>query len=43
MLAAFTLWAGAHLFDGGDIGAILFFGGLWVLSTSGMVQPARQC
>ena len=38
MLAAFALWAGAHLFDGGDIGAILFFGGFWVLSTFGMVH-----
>ena len=38
MLAAFALWAGAHLFHGGDIGPILFFGSFWVLSTFGMVH-----
>lgn len=38
MLAAFALWAGAHLFVRGDIGAILFFGGFWVLATFGMVH-----
>lgn len=38
MLAAFALWAGAHLFVRGDIAAILFFGGFWVLATFGMVH-----
>jgi uncharacterized membrane protein len=38
MLAAFSLWSGAHLFVRGDIAAILFFGGFWVLATFGMVH-----
>jgi uncharacterized membrane protein len=38
MLAAFALWADTHLFVGGDIDAILFFGGFWLLSTFGMVH-----
>jgi uncharacterized membrane protein len=38
MLAAFALWAGAHLFVRGDIAATLFFGGFWVLATFGMVH-----
>ena len=38
VLAAFALWAGAHLFVGGDISAILFFGGFWGLATFGMVH-----
>lgn len=38
MLAAFALWSGAHLFVRGDIAAIVFFGGFWVLSTFGMVH-----
>lgn len=38
MLAAFSLWSGAHLFVRGDIAAILFFGGFWVLSTFGMMH-----
>lgn len=38
MLAAFALWAGAHLFVRGDIAAILFFGGIWTLATFGMVH-----
>ncbi len=38
MLAAFALWSGAHLFVRGDIAAILFFGGFWVLATFGMVH-----
>ena len=38
MLAAFSLWSGAHLFVRGDIAAIMFFGGFWVLATFGMVH-----
>lgn len=42
MMAAFALWAAAHLFVRGDIAAIVFFGGLWVLSTFGMVHIDRR-
>lgn len=38
MLAAFSLWALSHLFFRGDVAGILFFGGMAVLSTLGMVH-----
>lgn len=38
MLAAIALWSAAHLFVCGDIAAIVFFGGFWVLATFGMVH-----
>ena len=38
MMAAFALWSAAHVFVRGDIPAIIFFGGLWVLATFGMVR-----
>lgn len=38
MMAAIALWAAAHLFVRGDVAAIVFFGGLWVLATFGMVH-----
>lgn len=38
MLTAFALWAAAHLFVRGDIAAIVFFGGFWILATFGMVH-----
>ena len=38
MLAAFALWAAAHLFVRGDVAAIVFFGGIWILATFGMVH-----
>lgn len=38
MLAAFALWALAHLFVRGDVAGIFFFGGMLALSTLGMVH-----
>lgn len=38
MLAAFALWSAAHLFVRGDVAAIVFFGGIWVLATFGMIH-----
>ena len=38
MLAAISLWAVAHLFVRGDIAGIVFFGGMFVLATFGMVH-----
>lgn len=42
MMAAFALWAAAHVFVRGDVAAIIFFGGLWVLATFGMVHIDRR-
>ena len=42
MMAAFALWSAAHVFVRGDIAAIIFFGGLWVLATFGMVHIDRR-
>lgn len=38
MLAAFALKSAAHLFVRGDVAAIIFFGGFWILVTFGMVH-----
>ena len=42
MIAAFALWSAAHVFVRGDIAAIIFYGGLWVLATFGMVHMDRR-
>jgi uncharacterized membrane protein len=42
MMAAIALWAAVHVFVRGDIAAIIFFGGLWVLATFGMVHIDRR-
>lgn len=38
MMAGIALWSAAHLFVRGDVAAIIFFGGFWVLSTFGMLH-----
>lgn len=38
MLAAFALWAIAHLFVRGDVAAVFFFGGMFVLAALGMLH-----